>query len=105
LAKVKLVTITASMSQALAQAGAAAFDAMSISDISSYLDDAAHEQLFADVLHAARPGAIICSRSNIHHRPLMPEHASRLERDRPLERELAISDHSCVHKFMIGQVV
>ncbi|HKU42610.1 MAG TPA: DUF3419 family protein [Polyangiales bacterium] len=105
LAKVKLVTVSARIDQALMQAGPAAFDALSLSDISSYLDDGAHDQLFADVLHAARPGAIVCSRSNIHHRPLRPEHASRLQRDRTLERELAVSDHSCVHKFLIGRVV
>ncbi|HKP64629.1 MAG TPA: DUF3419 family protein [Polyangiales bacterium] len=105
LAKVKLVTITASMDQALTQAGPEAFDIMSLSDISSYLDDAAHHQLFADVLRGARPGAIICSRSNIHHRPLLVAQASRLERDRELERELSISDHSCVHKFLIGRLV
>ena len=105
LAKVKLSIITASMDQALEQAGPAAFDAMSLSDISSYLDDSAHHRLFADVLNAARPGAIICSRSNIHHRPLAPDQAAQLQRDRQLERELAISDHSCVHKFLIGQVI
>jgi S-adenosylmethionine-diacylglycerol 3-amino-3-carboxypropyl transferase len=105
LAKVKLVTITASMDQALEEAGPAAFDALSLSDISSYLDDVAHDQLFAAVLDAARPGAILCSRSNIHHRPLLHAQAARLQRERALEHELSISDHSCVHKFLIGRVV
>ena len=52
-----------------------AIDAFSLSDISSYLDDAAHAQLFQSVLTAARPAAKIVSRSNIHHRPLTPEQA------------------------------
>jgi S-adenosylmethionine-diacylglycerol 3-amino-3-carboxypropyl transferase len=104
LAQVRLVTITARIDEALAQAGPGAFDAFSLSDISSYLDDAAHERLFDDTLNAARPGAMLCSRSNIHHRPLRPEQEARITRDRALERELAIADHSCVHKFVIGRI-
>jgi S-adenosylmethionine-diacylglycerol 3-amino-3-carboxypropyl transferase len=100
----RLVIRTATVNEALAEAGSAAFDAFSLSDISSYLDDGAHDRLFADTLLAAREGAIVCSRSNLHHRPLRLEHEARLTRDRELERELAIADHSCVHKFVIGQV-
>jgi S-adenosylmethionine-diacylglycerol 3-amino-3-carboxypropyl transferase len=101
---VKLVVVTSTVHEALTRAGPAAFDAFSLSDISSYLDDESHDQLFAETLAAARPGAIVCSRSNIHHRPLRPEHEARLRRDRALERELSIADHSCVHKFVIGSV-
>jgi S-adenosylmethionine-diacylglycerol 3-amino-3-carboxypropyl transferase len=104
LERVKLITLTSTVNDALERAGSRAFDAFSLSDISSYLDDRAHAQLFAATLSAARPGARLCSRSNIHHRPLLPEHASRIARDRELERELAIADHSCVHKFLIGTV-
>jgi S-adenosylmethionine-diacylglycerol 3-amino-3-carboxypropyl transferase len=102
---VRLVTLTSTVNQALAEAGPAAFDAFSLSDVSSYLDDAAHAQLFADVLVAARPRAKLVSRSNIHHRPLLAEHERGLVRDRALERELAVADHSCVHKFLVGEVL
>jgi S-adenosylmethionine-diacylglycerol 3-amino-3-carboxypropyl transferase len=102
--RVRLVTFTGTVNQALAQAGPAAFDALSLSDISSYLDDEAHAQLFRDALHGARPGAVVCSRSNIHHRALLPEHEEQLLRDRALEHELSIADHSCVHKFVVGAV-
>jgi S-adenosylmethionine-diacylglycerol 3-amino-3-carboxypropyl transferase len=104
LARVRLVTITGTISQAFEQAGPSAFDALSISDISSYLDDVAHDRLFADALASAKPGAIICSRSNIYHRPLRPEHEARLSRDLALEAELRVADHSCVHQFVIGRV-
>jgi S-adenosylmethionine-diacylglycerol 3-amino-3-carboxypropyl transferase len=104
LSRVRLQIRTCTINEALASAGPGAFDAFSLSDISSYLDDAAHDRLFADVLDAARDGAMVCSRSNIHHRPLRLEHEARLERNRELERELAISDHSCVHKFVVGRV-
>jgi S-adenosylmethionine-diacylglycerol 3-amino-3-carboxypropyl transferase len=102
--RVQLVIRTATVNEVLNDAGGATFDAFSLSDISSYLDDAAHDQLFEDTLAASREGAIICSRSNIHHRPLRLEHEARLTRNPALERQLAISDHSCVHKFVIGQV-
>jgi S-adenosylmethionine-diacylglycerol 3-amino-3-carboxypropyl transferase len=102
---VRLVTLTSTVNHALAEAGPAAFDAFSLSDVSSYLDDVAHAQLFADVLVAARPGAKLVSRSNIHHRALLPEHERGLVRDRALERELAVADHSCVHKFLVGEVL
>ena len=102
--KVRLVIRTATINEVLAEAGPAAFDAFSLSDISSYLDDVAHDRLFADTLAAARDGAIVCSRSNLHHRPLRHEHEKRLTRDHELERELSIADHSCVHKFVIGRV-
>jgi S-adenosylmethionine-diacylglycerol 3-amino-3-carboxypropyl transferase len=102
---VRLVTLTSTVNHALAEAGPGAFDAYSLSDVSSYLDDSGHAQLFADVLTAARPGAKLASRSNIHHRPLLAEHERRLVRDRALERELSVADHSCVHKFLVGEVL
>jgi S-adenosylmethionine-diacylglycerol 3-amino-3-carboxypropyl transferase len=102
---VRLVTLTSTVNHALAEAGPEAFDAFSLSDVSSYLDDSGHARLFADVLTAARPGAKLASRSNIHHRPLLPEHERRLVRDRALERELSVADHSCVHKFLVGEVL
>lgn len=105
LSRVKLITRTCTMNDALAELGPHTVDAFSVSDISSYLDDTAHAQLFSDVLVAARRGAKLVSRSNIHHRPLLPEHERRLRRDRALERELSIADHSCVHKFVIGEVL
>jgi S-adenosylmethionine-diacylglycerol 3-amino-3-carboxypropyl transferase len=104
LERVQLISITGTIDRAFERAGPAAFDALSLSDISSYLDDERHDRLFADALRAARPGAMLCSRSNIHHRPLRREHEGKLARDHELERVLAIADHSCVHKFVIGRV-
>jgi S-adenosylmethionine-diacylglycerol 3-amino-3-carboxypropyl transferase len=104
LGDVRLVTVTGMVSSTLADAGPGAFDAFSLSDISSYLDDDAHGALFDHVLRAARPGAKLCSRSNIVHRPLSREQALAVQRDSALERRLAISDHSCVHKFLAGTI-
>jgi S-adenosylmethionine-diacylglycerol 3-amino-3-carboxypropyl transferase len=103
-AEVHIETITATVEDALDYAGSESFDAFSLSDISSYLDDAAHHRLFDGVLRSARPAARLCSRSNLHHRPLSLEQARRVERERDLERILAAHDHSCVHDFLVGAI-
>lgn len=101
---VRIETVTGTVDDALEYGSSAGFDAFSISDISSYLDDEAHGRLFDRVLRAARPGAALCSRSNIYHRPLSAEQARRIDRDPQLERQLSIDDHSCVHEFLVGRI-
>lgn len=100
----RVIQVTSLAGEALAGSRGEPFDAFSLSDISSYLDDTQHARLFDDVLAAARPGARLCSRSNIHHRPLTAKHAAQVTRDRALEDDLAIADHSCVHRFIVGAV-
>jgi S-adenosylmethionine-diacylglycerol 3-amino-3-carboxypropyl transferase len=101
---VHIETITARVDEALEFGASEPFDAFSLSDISSYLDDGAHAHLFEAVLRCARPGAVLCSRSNIYHRELLPEQAARIERVPTLERQMAIDDHSCVHEFLVGTI-
>lgn len=102
--EVSVHTVTAGVDEALVHAGPEAFDAFSLSDISSYLDDSAHARLFAEVVRSARPGARLCSRSNLYHRPLPQAVARRVRRDLELERDLAVHDHSCVHEFVVGEI-
>jgi S-adenosylmethionine-diacylglycerol 3-amino-3-carboxypropyl transferase len=104
LADVTLEIVTATVEEALVGKGESEFDAFSLSDISSYLDDGAHHRLFAAVLDTAAPGARVCSRSNLYHRALSSEHAERLERADEIERELRARDHACVHEFFVGGV-
>jgi S-adenosylmethionine-diacylglycerol 3-amino-3-carboxypropyl transferase len=102
LEETKLEILTTTVEDALRKAGPSAFDAFSLSDISSYLDDDSHRRLFEQVMATAAPGARLCSRSVVHHRSLPSELASRLQRDTALEAELAIDDHACVHEFAVG---
>jgi S-adenosylmethionine-diacylglycerol 3-amino-3-carboxypropyl transferase len=104
LERVRLEILTTTVDSALASAGESKFDAFSLSDISSYLDDGAHHGLFEHVLGAAARGARFCSRSNLHHRPLALEHEKRVLRQDCLERELSARDHSCVHDFIVGEI-
>jgi len=101
---VELEVVNATMDEALSDRRRGGYDAFSLSDISSYLEDDAQQRLFDRVLAAARTGARICSRGNIYHRPPAPEHARKLERNPAIERELARHDHSCVHEFVVARV-
>jgi hypothetical protein len=56
------------------------------------------------VLSSANPGARLCSRSNIFHKPLAPEHAVRVAREPELEARLSLHDHATVHEFIVGQI-
>jgi S-adenosylmethionine-diacylglycerol 3-amino-3-carboxypropyl transferase len=105
LADVRIERFTGPMDEALATVAPRSVDAFSLSDISSYLDDAAHDELFEAVFTRARRGARVSSRSNLAHRPLAYEHARRLARDPILERSGSIRDHSCVHEFVIGEII
>lgn len=104
LAEVGVEIVTATVEETLQHAGPDRFDAYSLSDISSYLDDDAHHRLFEHTLATARRGARVCSRSNIHHRPLAEEHAARFVRSTDKERALRLDDHACVHEFFVGSV-
>lgn len=105
LEQVRIEIVTATVEDALAAAGQDRFDAFSLSDISSYLDDNSHHRLFERLLETAKKDARVCSRSNIRHRPLAAEHAGRIRRaDSQLEQELALRDHACVHEFLVGAI-
>ncbi len=96
--------VTATVEEALLAEPDESFDAFSLSDISSYLDMDAHGRLFERVLATARPGARVCSRATLHHRPLPQSLSRRLDRVPALERELSRGDLSCVHEFVIGTI-
>jgi S-adenosylmethionine-diacylglycerol 3-amino-3-carboxypropyl transferase len=100
-ATIDIKTSTVSDVLAAEQGG---YDAFSISDICSYLDPQPAHRLFQLVLDRANPGARLCSRSNIFHKPLAPEHAARVVRDNELEARLSLHDHATVHEFVVGEI-
>jgi S-adenosylmethionine-diacylglycerol 3-amino-3-carboxypropyl transferase len=104
LAEVKLDIVTSMATEAIKETAGVGYDAFSISDISSYLDEGPHFDLFETVLGAATHNARLCSRANIYHRPLAPAHARRIERDPALERKLSRHDHATVHEFVVGKI-
>jgi S-adenosylmethionine-diacylglycerol 3-amino-3-carboxypropyl transferase len=104
LATVELEIVNATMDEALSDDRRVGFDAFSLSDITSYLEEDAQNRLFDRVFATARPGARLCSRANIYHRPPAPEHARKLDRNPAIERELARHDLSCVHEFVVARM-
>ena len=104
LSETRIEIVSAAVNDVLDGRQTERFDAYSLSDISSYLDQDAHDRLFDRVAATAADRARMCSRSNIHHRPLPKAVAQRLGRDRPLERDLRVSDHACVHDFVVGEL-
>ncbi|HEX4336570.1 MAG TPA: DUF3419 family protein [Polyangiaceae bacterium] len=104
LGETKIDIQTTTVTDALA-ADRSGFDAFSISDICSYLDPEPNHRLFELVLSSAKSGARLCSRSNIFHKPLAPEHAARVVRDPALEAKLSLHDHATVHEFVVGEIL
>ena len=104
LAETKIDIQTTTVTDALRGCTNGGFDAFSISDICSYLDPEPSHHLFESVLSKAKPGARLCSRSNIFHRPLAAEHAARVNREPELEARLSLHDHATVHEFVGGEI-
>ena len=104
LEKVELEIVSATMDEVLSERRHDGYDAYSLSDIASYLEDDTQQRLFEKVIASARSGARICSRGNVIHRPPAPEHARKLERNPSIERELSRHDHSTVHEFVVARV-
>ncbi len=97
-----IVPTTAPVTDVLARAAAASFDAYSIADVSSYLSEVDFAALMAQIMRTARPGARLCSRGIFVHRPLPPEYATRVHRDPDLEGRLSHDDLAMVHEFLVG---
>ncbi|HEY3356420.1 MAG TPA: DUF3419 family protein [Polyangia bacterium] len=100
----RIHVVTGAVGDVLRGAPPATFDGYSITDVSSYLSDAAFHDLMDEILRTARPGARLCSRGIFGHRDLAPEHARHLRRDPALERRFAFDDHATVHQFVVGTI-
>jgi S-adenosylmethionine-diacylglycerol 3-amino-3-carboxypropyl transferase len=100
----RLRLVTGTVGDALHHAPAQTFDAFSLSDINSYLDDVSFAGLFEQVLRTARKGARLCSRGILYHRDLPAEVARHLRREPELERAFARDDMSMVHAFVVGEL-
>jgi S-adenosylmethionine-diacylglycerol 3-amino-3-carboxypropyl transferase len=104
LAETRIVIHTGRVDRVLAEAEPGSFDAFSLSDIGSYLDDERLAALFERVFDTAAPGAKICSRGCILHRELAPAQAARIRRDHMLEHQFGFHDYSTLHQFLVGEI-
>jgi S-adenosylmethionine-diacylglycerol 3-amino-3-carboxypropyl transferase len=77
-----------------------AIHAFSLSDISSYADDATYARIWQGVLQSAAPRARVCERHFLA--PREPLDAGRLRRDPELEERLRQQDDTFIYHFVCG---
>ncbi len=79
-------------------------DAFSLSDVPSYLDQAAFERLLDLVLRAAKRGARVCIRFFLTAQTVPLRFSDTLRRDRALEEDLARHDQAFAYRFLAATV-
>jgi S-adenosylmethionine-diacylglycerol 3-amino-3-carboxypropyl transferase len=86
-------------------APADSFDKLYLSNIGEWLPEPALEELFADVVRVARPGARVCDRGLMIHRPLPARLAAQLVVDEPRSAELGRRDRAFLNaSFRVATV-
>ena len=80
------------------------FDAFSISDVASYLDEEGFVRLVAGIAKCARPGARFCMRQFLSNHRIPVPFSSIFKRDRALEEKLEKKDQTALYRFMIGTI-
>ncbi len=95
--------VTDSLASYLSRADSGCFDAFSLSDFSSYADEAAYSAVWQGVVARSAPGARFCERQLCVKR--RPETVvTRLARDGRLEAHLDLADDSMFYTFAAGEI-
>jgi S-adenosylmethionine-diacylglycerol 3-amino-3-carboxypropyl transferase len=99
-----LEIVTAEVVGLLEGAPERSYDRFSLSDVSSFLDDAGFTRLLAAATRAAAPGARVVLRQFVSRRGVPPSLEARLRRDAALESRLAAEDRSFAYDFLVAEV-
>jgi len=89
----------------LTQENDGTFDCYSLSDIASYMPQAAFEKLLRAISHSAKPMARFCLREFISKRYIPENLQSTFQRDSQLEKKLADEETNFVYRFIVGHVL
>lgn len=81
-----------------------AFDAFSLSDVSSYASPEEHARIWSALLHTARPGARVCERYFLAAGAGDDAASARFVRDRALEAQLEEQDDTFIYRFRCGEI-
>lgn len=92
----------ASLQEAIADPDAARFDAVSLSDYSSYCDLAVQRAVWADLGRRLRPGARVCERKFFNKTGTDLPRQSGFVRDHDLERRLDDGDGAWFYSFVVA---
>jgi S-adenosylmethionine-diacylglycerol 3-amino-3-carboxypropyl transferase len=96
--------ITGMIGDVLKEAPARSFDGYSLSDIASFMENAAFDRVMDEVFRTARPGARICARRCFTAWEFSDEHAKLVQRNPVLEKTLALRDHAMFTEFTVAEV-
>jgi S-adenosylmethionine-diacylglycerol 3-amino-3-carboxypropyl transferase len=81
------------------------FDAFSLSDFSSYCDQATYDRIWTDLITRAAPGARFCERRFLVNYALPTNVRDSVELNHELETVLNSEDRSVVYTFLIARLV
>jgi S-adenosylmethionine-diacylglycerol 3-amino-3-carboxypropyl transferase len=96
---------TANIIETMEQYPANQIDCFSLSDIASYMPQAAFEKLLAAILHTARPNARFCLRKLMSAHAIPAPISNYFKQDHLLEKKLELEESNFVYQFMVGEVV
>jgi S-adenosylmethionine-diacylglycerol 3-amino-3-carboxypropyl transferase len=76
-------------------------DALALSNICEWLDQPAIDELFAQVVRVARPGARLCFRNFVGHTEIPERFRDMIVEDREAGRDAILRDRSCVQSRIV----
>lgn len=80
------------------------FDAYSLSDIASYMDDQSFNRLLSEVYRTARPGARFSIRQFMSDHPISKDVEPFFKRDPQLEATLEAEERCFFYRFIVGTI-
>jgi S-adenosylmethionine:diacylglycerol 3-amino-3-carboxypropyl transferase len=102
----RLELVDAGYAEYLATCGDNSVDALALSNICEWLDQAGVDDLFKQVVRVARPGARVCFRNFVGHTPIPERFRSTLVEDPARGEEAIARDRSCLQsRIVICRVV
>ena len=96
-----LELVDGSYGEYLASCDENSVDAFALSNICEWLDASGVEQLFGEVVRAARPGARVCFRNFVGHTRVPERFRSSLVEDAAAGREAIRRDRSCLQSRIV----
>jgi S-adenosylmethionine-diacylglycerol 3-amino-3-carboxypropyl transferase len=98
------VTVVTASIQDYLKACESDFDAFSLSDFSSYCDQATHEKIWSAVVRHSRPNARFCERKFLVDYPLTADVKNAVRVDESLCEQLRKGDRSVVYTFLVARL-
>jgi S-adenosylmethionine-diacylglycerol 3-amino-3-carboxypropyl transferase len=96
--------LSAGLGEHLNKCKSKSYDKYSLSDFSSYTNQAEYDNIWSGIVSTARPNACICERQFLVKRDIPSEFKRFIIRNPELEDKLVNEDSSIFYTFLIGQV-